>query len=165
MKLKSMNWKPPLDLQVACVVYRFQVYSNMHLAPEWKRPPHPKFLYISHINFYTTERAVELVCSQGCHCLRLREPQSLSPPVTRLLILQSPSLAGIVRLQCVCMFGGCVCPCCDWPRALACETAPGDVSVLIPHFSAGCFVSGWTGSRLWVAAEGKCIHKITFETF
>lgn len=53
-----------------------------------------------------------------------------------------------------------VCVFCVWAavlwlaHALPCETALGDVSVLIPHLSCGCFLTGYTGSCLWVALYG-----------
>lgn len=58
--------------------------------------------------------------------------ESLGPVVTVLLILQPPSLAAIVRLLCVCVFSVCVA---GLRLAVPCETAPGDVSAVIPRFS------------------------------
>lgn len=58
--------------------------------------------------------------------------ESLGPVVTVLLILQPPSLAAIVRLLSVCVFSVCVA---GLRLAVPCETAPGDVSAVIPRFS------------------------------
>lgn len=68
---------------------------------------------------------------------RLRESQTLWPLVTSLLMLQSPSLVGIVVLQCVCVWWE-ERLCCDWLRSQP-QTPMSDVSLLIPLFFRGCF--------------------------
>lgn len=58
----------------------------------------------------------------------------------------------------VCVLGVCAAVlwlACDLP----CETALGDVSVLIPHLSRGCFLCGYTGSCLWVTRYRNALTK------
>lgn len=75
-----------------------------------------------------------------------------------LLTLQSPSLAGIVRLLCVCVASEQ--PCCDWFRLCCVKQRWGDVSVFIPHFTLGCSWLNWELFR--VCSWGKCIHEMAW---
>lgn len=117
----------------------------------------PNFSTLAFIS--TPQKAVEFVSCQGCHCLRLREPRSLSPLVTRLLILQSPSLADIVRLQClcVCVFGGCV----VIGSCSAVWDSAGWRLHVNPSFLSGMFSLSLNWELSVSHSWGTCLHKIT----
>lgn len=55
------------------------------------------------MHLYNLRPPVIKICWVCWESSRLRESQTLWPPVTSLLMLQSPSLVGIVVLQCVCV--------------------------------------------------------------
>lgn len=132
--------------------------ASCNFLPEgyWKLP---LFLHTP-IMLHATKRAAEFVFCQGCHCLRLREPHSPGPLVTRLLILQPPSLAAIVRLHCVCVW--CLSGCVVIGSCSAVWDSAGWSLHVNPSFLSGIFPL-WLYWELYVRCSWwKCTPKFTW---
>lgn len=91
------------------------------------------------------------------------QPQSLGRRATRLLILQSPSLAGIVRLQCVCVW--CLSDCVVIGSCSAVWDSAGWRLHVNPSFlSVGCFLSSCSGLQRLVTEMQQLNNFETFQT-